>query len=74
MLVADPLCPGSCEVGSPWIKIVCPAHPTYARLFDLGNLEAKPTPQTCCCAPEIIPEPSLLCGTMHYPTERGYSH
>ena len=28
----------------------------------------------CCCAPQIIPEPSLLCGPVHYPAERGHSH
>ena len=35
----------NCEVGPPWIGLVCPAHPTNARLdWDLGNLEAKSTP------------------------------
>ena len=75
MLAADPLSPVSCQVGPPWIGIVCPAHPTDDQLeWDLGNLEAKSTPQTCCYAPQTIPEPFLLCGTTCYPAERGHNH
>ena len=75
MFVTDPLSPGNCEVGPPWIGPVCPAHPTDAQLdWDLGNLEAKSTPQTRGCAPQTSPEPFLLCGTAHYPADRGHSH
>ena len=43
--------PVTCEVGPTWIGVVCLAHPTGARLdWHLGNLEAKSTPQTRCCA------------------------
>ena len=64
-LAADPLSPVSYEVGSPWIRHVCPA--------DLGNLEARSRPQIR-CAPQTITEPFLLCGTAHYPAERSHSH
>jgi len=72
MLAADPLSPVSCEVGPPWIGIVCSEHPTDARLD--WDLKAKSTPQTHCCAPQTIPETFLLCGRVHYPAERGHSH
>lgn len=58
-----------------WIGLVCPSHPGNAWLnCDLGNLEAKPRPQTHCCVPQIIPEPFLLWGRVQYPAERGRSH
>ena len=38
------------------------------------NLEDKSTPQSHCCAAQTIPEPVLLCGTVHYPAETGHSH
>ncbi len=67
--------PVSCEVGPPWVGLICSAHPTDARLDRyLGNLEAKSTPQTRCCAPQTITEPFLLCSRVHYPAERGHSH
>ena len=34
------------------------------------DLGAKSTPQTCCCVLQTIPEPFLLCGTVHYPAEK----
>ncbi len=75
MLAADPLSLVSWEVGPPWIGLVCSSHPTDARLdWDLGNSEAKSTPQTHCWAPKTIPEPFLLCGRAHYPAEKGHSH
>lgn len=38
--------PVSCNMRRPWILVVCPAHPSNARLdWDLWNLEDKSTPQ-----------------------------
>lgn len=43
-LAADPLCSTRCEVGPPWITLVCPEYPTDARWdWYLGTLEAKST-------------------------------
>lgn len=65
MLAPDPLSPICCDVEHPWIRLVCPAHPTDAKLDeDQGNLDAKTTPDTCCCDPQ----------TVHYPAEGGHSH
>ena len=67
--------PVNWEVGPLWIGLVCPAHLTDARLdWDLENLEAKSTPQTRGCAPQTIPEPFLLCSTVHCPADRGHSN
>ena len=50
----------------PWIKLVCPLYLTDAWLdWDLLNLEAKSTPQTC-FSPPTNPERCLLCGTLSY--------
>ncbi len=55
MLAANPLSPVSWEVGPPWMGLVCSAHPTDAWLdWDLGNYDAKSTPQARCCAPQTI--------------------
>lgn len=52
---------------------ICLAHPTDGQLnWKLENLEAKLTPQTCCCDPQTIPEPFLLCGRDHYPAESSH--
>lgn len=32
MLAADPLNPVNCEMGPPWMRLVCPSSPTAARL------------------------------------------
>lgn len=41
-LAADPLSPVSCEVGPPWIALVCPTHPINARLdWDVKNMKAR---------------------------------
>lgn len=31
-------------------------------------------PQTCCCAPQTVPEPSVLHGKTHYPADGSHSH
>ena len=37
MLAADPLNPVNCEMGPPWMRLVCPSSPTAVRLdWDLG--------------------------------------
>ncbi len=75
MLAADTLSPVSCEEEPPWIRLVFSSHPSDAWLdWDLGNSDAKLTPQTHCWAPQTIPEPFLLCGRAHYPAEKGHSH
>lgn len=30
--------------------------------------------QTCCCAPQTVPEPSVLHGKTHYPADGSHSH
>lgn len=61
-------------MGPPWIAFNCPgfACPTDAWL-DLGNLGAKSTTQSFCCASQIIPKPFLFYGRTHYPAERYHS-
>ncbi|KAK3548639.1 hypothetical protein QTP70_015941, partial [Hemibagrus guttatus] len=48
-----------CELGPPWIGLVCLAHPTDAQLdYDLGNMEAKlvvsvKVTSTCMAGPKV---------------------
>lgn len=63
--------PVSCEGGLSWIRLVCPAQ--IARMdWDLGNLEAKSTPELVFLLKPFL-KPVLLCGWAHYPAEKGKS-